>query len=153
MTISPASVAEVTDAGDLVLIGDDVLNVARDIADIGRERGTTLRLRYSDSRDVSIVHQEERHPMTGELLRKQLVTTMKGAPDPRLVERVREVTSPQYKFLSEIEKVERQAKLDAKHARHEEIGVIAEKLAFAMRKDTHRDQRRVFIPRGIELPA
>jgi hypothetical protein len=146
VNISPASVSEVSDAGELILIGNDVANVARDIQAINPD----FRLRYSDSRDISIVHQEEYHPLTGELLKKQLVTTMRGAPDQRLVERVREVTSPQYDLVAEIEKVEKAAQRALKHARREEIGEKAEKLAWALVKDTHRNQRRIFLPRGVE---
>ena len=145
MIISASAVQE-SDAGELVEVGDDVLGIAQDI----REIDPSLKLRYSERQDFWAVYQEECHPLTGEVLKKQIVTTSKVLT-PELVERVRQVTNPSYDFIGEVEKLEKQRKADARPALRESIGEKAEKLAWAMRKDTHRDQRRIFIPNG--LPA
>lgn len=142
MDISPASAVQVRESGDLIEISDDVLGVARDL----RELDPSLRLRYSESHNFWAVYQVEHHPLTQELLRKQLVTTCKDALDPRLVERVRKVMDPNYDLAGELERLEKQSKTDLAHQRREDLGPKAERLAHAMRKDTLRHHRHIFVP-------
>jgi hypothetical protein len=141
-----ASAVQVSDAGELVEVSDDVLGIARDL----REIDPSLHLRYSEKQDIWIVFQLENHPITGEELKKQLVTTSQTL-NPEIVERVRKITSDSYDLVGELEQIEKQKKRDARHALRESLGEKGEKLAWALRKDTHRDQRRIFVPNG--LPA
>lgn len=149
MDITPASAVQVMDSGDLVEIGDDVLGVARQL----REIDPSLKLRYSERHEFWAVYQEDRHPITGELLRKQLVTTMKGELlSGPLLERIRKVTSDGYDLAKEVETVERQRKRDLDHQRREERGPALERLAHAIRKDKGLDKLRIAVPKSLVLP-
>jgi hypothetical protein len=149
MDISPASALQVMDSGDLIEISDDILGVARDLREIDPE----LKLRYSEDQDIWVVYQERRHPITGELQMRQLVTTQRSPLMPAaLVERVRMVTNEGYDFVAEMERAEKKAKRDHEHELREARGPALERLAHAMQKDLGYDQGRVFVPRALELP-
>lgn len=145
MDISPASALQVMDSGDLIEIDDDILGVARDLREVDPE----LKLRYSEDRDVWIVYQERRHPITNELQMRQLVTTCKSPLMPAaLLERVRKVASESYDLVAEVERVEKRSKRAHAHKQREERGPALERLAHALRKDLHMDQARIYVPRS-----
>jgi hypothetical protein len=129
------------DSGELVEVSDDVLGIATDL----RNLDPNLRLRYSEKQEVWLVYQVEHHPLSNEPLRKQLVTTSVEL-NPQLVMRVQKVMNPSYDLAGELEKIDAQQKRDIAHARREEIGPKAERLAHAMMKDKALDQRRIFVP-------
>jgi hypothetical protein len=123
--ITPASIAQVQRLGDgrLVSIEDDVANVAKDLAALG-----PFELFLDADQGVFVVMQR----MTDDS--ESLVTTSKEC-DQRLVARVRQVMSPDYDLVGEIEKSEAQADAQRTYERREQIGEVAERLAHAFKKD------------------
>lgn len=75
--------------------------------------------------------------------------------DGRLVERVRQVCSPDYNIGAEIEASEARAAKANDEAHHEKAGDLAERLQHALRKDLSRHEThttlkaRAFIPRAF----
>lgn len=133
--IEPASVAQVRRGlgGHLVLIEEDVQDIARDLQRID----PSLFLFFSPDEEFWVVMQK-----VGD--EEQLVTTTRDL-DRRLVDRVRQVCSPGYDLIGELERLEAQAERDADHARRESLGDGAERLAHALRKDLGLDNSRAFI--------
>jgi hypothetical protein len=123
----------------MVMVGDDVQGVARDL----REIDPSLRLMYDESVPHWVVMQSIHNPdgSTSE----HLVTTMKGDLDKRIVHRVRQVADPSYDLIGEIEKREAQSDRDNDHRHTEQVGPVAERLLHAMQKDTGQ-RTRAFIP-------
>lgn len=123
--IPAASVAQVKRAldGRMVLIEDDVQNVARSLQDISDD----LYLHYDGIQGIWVVMQDRDGVET-------LVTTSREL-DQRLVQRCREVCSPGYDLAGEIERA--QAEADAEHDRglSERLADGSERLAHAFRKD------------------
>lgn len=123
----------------MVAISDDVQGVARDLQDID----ASLRLFRAEDDDLWVVWQDKDHPdgSTSE----NLVTTMTGALDKRLVARVRQITSGDYDLALELERVEAQDQREQDHKRRESVGPVAERLLHAMHKDLGV-KTRVFVP-------
>lgn len=114
--------------GKMMIVENDVGNVATDIQAISDD----LRLSYNERGDYFVVYQVIELP--NGYVKEHLVTTSKTC-DPRLVQRVREITSDAYNFAEEMEKQD--AKADKEHdARmREKVGEKGERLSHALRKD------------------
>lgn len=136
--IRPATVGQVarTRLGKNVAVDADVANVARDLRDISPE----FRLEYDPHGDFFIVSQVRVMPDGSEEI--SLVTTAQDC-DQRIVRRVREITAPGYDVGAEMERLDREADKRKEHALTERVGPIAEKLAWALRKDLG-DKDRAF---------
>jgi hypothetical protein len=139
LDIQPASLTQFQRArnGKLIGITEDVGNVAQSLRDIDR----ALRLAYSPDQDISIVSHQD-----GDT--ERLVTTMQGTPDQRLVRRVREIASEGYDFAKELEKTEQANRKVRQDEFRERVGEVGERLAHALRKDLHAENR-VFLNRGL----
>jgi hypothetical protein len=131
MRIQPASLAQLQQSasGRWLEIESDVGSVALQLKEIADTLGIELHLRLSEVTGVFKVIQV----INGE---EQLVTSAQEA-DQRLVDRVREVTSPQYDLAKAAEALERQKDRDFDHEQAEKVGDVGERLAHALRKDLH----------------
>jgi hypothetical protein len=127
-------------------IDDDVAGVARGLAQIDHR----IRLRYSEPGEYFVVYWR---PDDWEQEAGYLIFTAQEV-DHRIVKRMEEVyakcNAPGYSFADEVEKVEAEAEREKDHAWHEQHGETLERLAHAMREDTHRNQDRVFIADGFK---
>jgi hypothetical protein len=123
--IPAGTVAQVRRAlgGRMVLIEDDVQNVARDLQAISDD----LHLHFDAAQDLWVVMQDRDGTET-------LVTTTREL-DQRLVHRVRQVCSPSYDLAGELERVEAQADRQEAQKRSERAGEVGERLAHAFRTD------------------
>jgi hypothetical protein len=109
--------------GHMVLIDDDVQNVARDLQQISDD----LFLHYDAAQDIWVVMQDKDGWET-------FVTSAREL-DQRLVQRVRQVCSPGYDLAGEVERA--QADADAEHDRvqRDRFGEASDQLAHALRVD------------------
>lgn len=149
MEISPASIVQVSDNGGLVEVDDDVYGLARQL----RELDPELKLRYSQRHDFWAVYQEQRHPVTGELTRKQLVLTDQSPLKPAaIMDRMRQIVNGHYDLDADARRIEAEGKREKKHQMREELGEKAARLQHAFAKDLGHRTRRAFIPRSLELP-
>jgi gas vesicle protein len=125
MEIKPATIDQIIKGrnGKRVVITNDVGDVARQIKEISSD----LELHYNETADYFVVIQKHEN---GE----HLVTTAQDL-DGRIVERVKQITNPQYNFDIEAAKVEKEAKENMEKQRKEHIGEIGERLAHGFRKD------------------
>jgi hypothetical protein len=69
--------------------------------------------------------------------------------DQRIVQRIRRIMQSDYDYMAELDKAEAKAKEEKDAAWSEKIGPIAERLAFAMRKELGYDKSSVVIPRSV----
>ena len=140
MDISPGTVTEVKRAleGDLVEISPDVQEIATRLQEID----PALRLRFSEAQGVFVVFEVQQLPDGSS--KEHLVTTAREL-DQRLINRILELSDPNYDFAGEIERLEQQAERDSDHAFDERTGESAERLAHAVRKDLGLKQR-IFVP-------
>ncbi len=120
--------------GRMVVLEDDVCNVVKDIQAIDR----SLRVRWSEVSDLFVVYQD-----LGEG-REHLVTTSQVL-DQRLVERIRQVVSPDYDYAGALEAAEAEADRQHQHELDEQIGEVGERLHHAMLKDLNLNQDRIFV--------
>lgn len=109
--------------GKRVVITNDVGDIARQIKEISPD----LELHYNETASYFVVIQKHDN---GE----HLVTTAQEL-DARIVERVKQITNPQYNFDIEAAKIEKQKEAEAEHKRKEHIGEVGERLAHGFRKD------------------
>lgn len=143
LEIQPASLAQVqrSDRGDLIAIDDDVHNVARDLKAID----SGLKLEFDTVEEffvVSWLHMEDGQ------VKEKLVLTARDL-DQRIVERVRRISLPDYDYVRELERIDREADRRADHEHREQVGPYAERLRHALRKDLGLGGDRAVIPRGI----
>jgi hypothetical protein len=133
--IQPASFDQLVRAKDgrLVGISDDVGGVAQQL----REIDPGFRLAYSEAEDITIVSHDDGDS-------EELKFTAKGTPDHRIVQRAREIASPGYDFLADLEATDRAAEKARYDQFREKVGDAGERLAYALRKDLHVENR-VFI--------
>lgn len=131
MKIQPATIDQVlqTREGEWIVVHADTGSVALQIREIARDRGIHLELHRSDYNGVYKVVQ-----FLGD--EEQLVTTAVDA-DQRLVDKVREVTSPHYDLGMEVDKLEAAKDRDFEHQQSDKVGDAAERLAHALRTDLH----------------
>lgn len=125
MEIRPATLDQIIKGrdGKRVVITNDVGDIARQIKEISPD----LELHYNEVAEYFVVIQKHE---TGE----HLVTTAQDL-DARIVERVKQITSPGYNFEEEALAVEKAQKDKSEHERKEHIGEVGEKLAHGFRKD------------------
>lgn len=144
MEIAPASVDQLVQSasGRWIAIDADVGSVAVQIKEIAVDRGIDLRLRCSEVtgvfKVVQVIDDEE-----------QLVTTAQEL-DGRLVERVRQVTSPSYDLAGELDKIDDAADRQFWGDQREKVEEVGERLAHAIRKDLGEERKQVVLPRGVE---
>jgi hypothetical protein len=129
MDIEPANHEQVVKANDedYVVIEQDLSEVVKELKEIDPRLG----VRYNGVQKFYALYAKEN--IKGKEV-EYLVSTFKKL-DKRVVNRVREILSPSYDYVAELEKQEDQAKKDHEHKLHEQMGENAERLAFAIRKD------------------
>jgi len=139
MKLEPASLAQVRTGRDgrRVCIDEDVFDVARRLAQID----PSLSLHWNERGEYFVVVE------TGEDGRERLVTTTTEL-DGRLIEHVERLAHPSYDFVGEMDRMDAQARRDADHRFHEQTGEVAERLAYAVRKDLQA-KNRIFLPEGV----
>lgn len=132
--IEPASMAQVhrTKVGRNVGIADDVLGIARQLKEID----SSLRLEYDPGEDFFIVFQRRILPDGSE--QDSLVLTAQTL-DGRVLNRVREIASPGYDFIADMDRRDDAAERRRRHEFAESVGPVAERLAHALRKDLGLD--------------
>jgi hypothetical protein len=116
--------------GITVFVDSDALDVSKQLSEMQFPSGYgTLRLAWNEFREEFVVVQVKDDGS------EHFVTSAKQA-DGRLIDRVRRITHPSYNFAQELDEID--AKADRERARKfsEQVAQYAEKLAFAIRKDT-----------------
>ena len=143
MEIQPASMAQVVEGRDGRRWGidDDVGGIAKQLQEIDPK----LRLQWNEKREFFMVVEvlEEGDGKSTE----RLVFSAKEC-DGRIVTRMRQIASPGYDFLAEIDQMDAQAEKDRDHGFSEKIGEAGEVAAHALRKDLE-DQHRIVVPREV----
>lgn len=140
-TIQPVALQQVVEGfdGRMILVDDDVANVARDL----RAIDPALELRYSERHGhfvvVQIIDQDGRR---GE----HLVTTAEEC-DQRIVERVRQIADERYDLAAELARVQAQGERDSKAngPLAEAVDENVDRLLHAIRRDL-RVQNRIYVP-------
>jgi len=125
MEIKPATIDQIIKGrnGKRVVITNDVGDVARQIKEVSPD----LELHYNETAQYFVVVQKHEN---GE----HLVTTAQEL-DGRIVERVKQITNPQYNFDIEAAKIEKAEKEAMEKRRKEHISEVGERLAHGFRKD------------------
>lgn len=145
MEIAPASLAQLTRArgGHLVEIDPELQGIANDLARID----PNLRLRYSEAGEYFCVNYQ---PENGD---GYLIFTAQEL-DERIVKRMEEVywrcNQPGYSYADDVETAEAKQKREDDHAWTQKNGELMERLAWALRHDTNRNQHKAFIGEGVK---
>lgn len=149
MEIRPASLAQMAKGrnGHMVEIQDDVQGVANSLAAIDPH----IRLRFSEAGGYFVAYWL---PDDGEEGDGYLITTAQDL-DMRLVKRIEEVywrcRQRDYSYAGEIDKTEVKAQAQKDHEWAQKNGELVERLAYALREGTNRNQHKAYI--GKEIPA
>lgn len=144
--------------GRVIEIEPALSHVAKQLDEIELPRiegmSNKLKLRYSEAGDIFVVYQEQRRSVDGALVMKQIVTTWDcataGPADTALVERVRKVVHPSYDAGAEAERLDRAADAASWKRFEQEVGLFAEPLQHALKKDLGLTGGRAFVPRDIK---
>jgi hypothetical protein len=138
MEIRPATYAQIKRGRDgrMVAIDDDVAGIAAQLLEID----PSLRLRWSESGEYFVVYQD-----LGST--QHLVTTAQEL-DGRLLQRVLQVTHPDFDFAAEVDRVDAEADREAARRFSEGVGERGERLAHAIRKDMGFTSR-VVVPKDV----
>jgi len=129
-----------TSSGDLVTIEGDVLDVAKQLLEID----PCLRLRWSASGGHFVVY-EVVDTGPGKPPDERLVTTAQEC-DQRIVQRVREISHPDYDYNAELERIDRERDAELDHSFTEQVGEAGERLHHALKNK----KRKIFIPGYIQ---
>lgn len=147
--ITPASIDQIVRGrgGSLIVIENDVNNVARDIQNIHSD----LFLRYSDQGGYFVVLQD-----MGPNKRPHVVTTAQEC-DQRLVKRVQKIVcgtlEGTYDYGAEIDKQHDETDRINNAQFAENVGEVSERLAWAIREDIRKGRPgSVYIPPDL-LPV
>ena len=142
MDIAPASLAQIRMGRDgrRVVVSEDVGNVAAQIHEIDPRLG----LVWNEKGEFFMVVEQDG-------LTERLVLTAKEC-DQRIVERVRQIASPDYDYGAEVDRLDAAAEKAKDHRFHEETGEVAERLAHALRKDLQH-KGKVFVPDWMDHGA
>jgi hypothetical protein len=135
--IQPGRAAQVHNAlrtGHRVVVPDDVKGVARTLKEID----PGLRLSYFPDQELWIIDHVKM--LEDGSVEESLVTTCEGELDPRLVERIRQIASPDYDYAAELDRLERDAQRREEALFTEKRGPILEKLAWAFTRDLGRHE-------------
>jgi hypothetical protein len=140
MEIPAATITQVrrTKDGGLMEITDDVCGIAQQLQEIDPH----IHVRWSNAGLYFAVywrHDGEREEGVGELI---LTTT---ELDGRVVERVRELGSPDYDYGAELDRIDAENEKAKQHAINEKLGEAAEETYFELRKATGKTNR-AYVP-------
>jgi hypothetical protein len=129
MEIRPATIEQVRLGrdGQRIRVEDDVGSIAKQIQEISPR----LKLEWNWKGEFFMVIETADTP---DGLEERLVTTCREL-DGRLLQRVREITSPSYSFLDEVERIDLEAERDKDRRFSERVGEAGEHAAHALRKD------------------
>jgi hypothetical protein len=139
-TLHPAKLDQILETRNRQVVVDaDSCTVAGDLKTID----PTLCVRFVDGpQPFFAVYQDIKNPDGSS--QQHLVTTAQAYPtsfgtftglDNRVVERVREITSPGYDFMAEAAKIKSEYESKQRRAREDKLGEMGEQAAWALRKD------------------
>jgi hypothetical protein len=135
--IQPASMDQVRQGQKRrITVSDDVGSVVRQIQEIDSRLGVIW---DDDGEFFAVVEQDGP--------RQRLVLTAQEL-DHRVLNRLREIASPDYDYVAEIDRMDREADKESDHRFSEETGEIGEYLAHCVRKDIQA-QNKIIVPRGV----
>lgn len=139
MELQPASMRQVRRQRDgrMVDIDADVGNVVAQL----HELDSRLRVRFAETGGYFVVYEQLEDG------KEHLVLTSQTL-DARIVERVRQISSPSYDYAAELERQDAAADREADRRLHERVGPIAEEFMHAARRDRGLQTDRAFIPKG-----
>lgn len=142
--IQPVNAMQVfqTDRGHLVAIDDDVQSVARELRAI--DEG--LKVWFDPDQDHFVIFHER--TLGDGSVEEHLVTTAQEL-DQRIVERIRQISSRDYDYVAELERIDLAADRAAEHALSERIGPHLERLAHGLRKDLGL-KARAFVSKDLK---
>ena len=143
MEIEPATIAQVRAGRDgrVLTVEEDVFEVAGRLKEID----PSLHLRWNERGEYFVVYQ-----LIGKLEEggeEKLVLTAKELT-PAIIARVEEIAHPEYDFVAEMDKLDKQADKDKDHRFHEQTGEAAERMAHAVRKDIQA-KNKIILPKGV----
>jgi len=119
----------------LIEIDADVMNICERIREIDSSLGVDWNEDGNYFRVYQLVQGGDKHVVT---------TTRELTPE--VVEEVRRLADPNYDLASELDRIDDKAERDNRHAFHERVGEVGERLHHAMRKDLQM-QDRIYLPR------
>jgi hypothetical protein len=137
--LESATIAQVRKGRDgrLVQVEDDVLHIAARL----RQVDPSLSLRWNDHGEYFVVVE------TDESGTEHRVTTCTEL-DERLLARIERIAHSSYDYVGELDRMDARAEREKDHRFHEQTGEVAERLAYALRKDLQA-KNRIILPRGI----
>ena len=134
---------QVVQAGDDYFIIDAATcSMAKEINDIDNR----LFIKYNRRQDFFVLFAKEE---TREGLVEYYVKSFTKL-DPRIVERVKEISDPSYDFIKEGEQLEKEWDKEKMYAIEQRIGDTADRLAHALRKDLGVKSRAFFDGRSAK---
>ena len=141
MELEAATLAQVIEGADgrTYEVPSDVGMVVRDL----RAIDPTLRVRYSERGRHFVVYQHIESP-DGRVVDHLVLTALEL--DQRVVNRVREIASPDYDFVADSVRRRAQRERDSKAELRDRIRAEGDRAAHAARKDLGLDKARIFVP-------
>jgi hypothetical protein len=136
MDLQPASIAQVRQGKHRrITVEADVGNVVKQIREIDPRLGVIW---DDDGEFFAVVEQDG--------LKQRIVLTALEL-DHRVLERLREISSPDYDYVAEMDRMDAVADREKDHRFSEEVGENAELMAHALRKDLGaKYQGKIFVP-------
>ncbi|HXJ92628.1 MAG TPA: hypothetical protein VMT20_07070 [Terriglobia bacterium] len=139
MELQPASIAQVRQGKKRrITVTEDVGNVVRQIKEIDSRLGVIW---DDDGEFFAVVEQDGP---------KQRIVLTAQELDHRVLHRLLEISSPDYDYVGEMDRMDAQADKEKDHRFSQEVGENAEVMAHALRTDLKRDHGwsggKIFIP-------
>lgn len=135
----------------MLVVDADVGGVAADLKRID----PGLKVRFAEAGNPpfwAVYHESEDGRRTELVFTVQAHETASGTwsgLDQRVVQRIMEIGHSSYDYAAEVARMNERAEKDRRTAFSERMGVIGEKAAHALRKDTGaRYKGRAFVPKG-----
>ena len=138
MDLQPASIAQVRQGKHRrVTVTADVGSVVKQIQEIDPRLGVIW---DEDGEFFAVVEQDGP---------KQRIVLTALELDYRVLQRIRELASPDYDYVAEMDKMDQQADKEKEHKFMQEVGENAEVMAHALRSDLEY-KGKIFIPPWVE---
>jgi len=138
MDLQPASIAQVRQGKHRrITVEADVGSIVQQIQEIDPRLGVIW---DDDGEFFAVVEQDGP--------KQRLVLTALEL-DHRVLERLREISSPDYDYVAEMDRMDREADKEKDHRFMQEVGENAEVMAHALRKDLSY-QGKIFIPEWVK---
>lgn len=144
MELQPASIAQVRQGKKRrITVEADVGSVVKQIQEIDPRLGVV----WDDDGEFFLVVEQDGAKQRTVLTALEL--------DHRVLQRVKEIASPDYDYVAEMDRIDAEADKEKDHRFQQEVGENAEKMAHALRSDLKRDYgwsgSKIIVPDWINI--